>query len=376
MVSSIETLAELTDVRNSFPQSAVTMAWKGEGRKVVGWLCTYTPEEIVYAANMLPFRIMGGSVKIEQADAYLYSTNCSFVRSCLELALRNEYDFLDGLVTCNTCDHIRRLFDVWKYSLKTPFIHILSVPFKSSDNTCQYFRTQLLRLKEKIEDFSGENISNKKLQNAIQVYNETRNLLKKLYDLRGKESPPISGAESLSIVIASMITPKDYYNETLTKLLTEITSRESYPEGKARLLISGSELDNPDFIKIIEDLGGLVVTDDLCTGTRYFWDLVDTTVDPLDGLAKRYLDHVSCARMHPVDKRLNHVVEMVKTFNVDGVIYVTLRFCDSYGCDAPLFKEKLQELDIPVLLLDREYELSGVGQIKTRVQAFLETLGG
>lgn len=317
---------------------------------------------------------MGSLVRIEQADAYLYSSNCSLVRSCLELALKNEYDFLDGLVACNTCDHIRRLFDVWNYHFKIPFNHMLSLPFKSSDNARQYFKTELLKFKEKMENLSGKNISDEALQNAIQVYNKTRNLLKKLYELRRKESPPISGAESLNVVIAGMITPKDYYNQMLTNLLAEITSRESYPEGKARLLISGSELDDPGFIKIIEDLGGLVVTDDLCTGTRYFWDLVEIVVDPLDGLAKRYLDRVPCARMRSVDRRLNHVVEMAKMFDVDGVIYTTLKFCDSYGCDAPLFKEKLQELDIPVLLLDREYELSGIGQIKTRVQAFLERL--
>jgi benzoyl-CoA reductase/2-hydroxyglutaryl-CoA dehydratase subunit BcrC/BadD/HgdB len=266
------------------------------------------------------------------------------------------------------------LFDVWSYYLKTPFSHMLGLPHKSSNDARRYFKTELLKFKGKIEDFSGKNISNEALQNSIKVYNETRNLLKELYKLRAKDSPPISGAEALSVVIAGMISSRDWYNQMLVSLLAELSSREDHPEGEARLLISGSELDNPEFIKIIEDLGGLVVTDDLCTGTRYFWDLVDATADPLEGLANRYLDRVPCARMHSVEKRLEHVVELVKTFNVDGIIYVTLKFCDTYGCDAPLFKEKLQEQDIPVLLLDREYELSGVGQLKTRVQAFLERL--
>lgn len=334
------------------------------------------PEEIIYAADMLPFRVTGGSADIIKADAYLYANICSYSRSCFELALKNDYDLLDGLVTGNICDHVRRLFDVWEYYIKTPFLHILNVPHKISDSAYAFFKKEVKEFKENLEKFSEAEISDESLYHAIDVYNKSRILLKRLYNLRKEVSPPISGAETLNIVKAGMMMPKDRYNQFLEGLLEEIRNRDRFYGGKARLLISGCDLHDSNYIKLIEDLEGLVVADDLCTGSRYFWELVDTTVKPLDGIVKRYLSPILCARMHPSEERLDHILKMIKMFDVDGVIYEVIKFCDIYGCEYPNFKERLKEWDIPVLMLDREHVLSGIGQMKTKVQAFIESIGG
>lgn len=197
----------------------------------------------------------------------------------------------------------------------------------------------------------------------------------KIYELRQGESLLISGAEALDIVRASMRIPREQYNQLLEKLLIEIADRKPLSSDKVKLVISGSLLDSSEFIKTIEDLGGLVVSDDLCTGTRYFLELIDVDLPPLKGIARRYLGRPPCARMRPFSLRFNHLIEQVRKYQADAVIYEAIKFCDLYGLDKPVFKEELQALGIPVLELDLEYGGGGaVGQIRTRVEAFIEML--
>jgi bzd-type benzoyl-CoA reductase N subunit len=344
---------------------------------VIGWVCAYVPEEIIYAAGMYPLRILGGGKgDTSTADAYLYSNICTFARSCLEEGFKGRYDFLDGFIAVNSCDHIRRLFDVWKGYQKTPFSHIISLPHKVSPSAIAFFHKQLLKLKNGIEDNFGVTISGEDLQQAIEVYNKNRTLLKSLYELRKVDDPPISGAEAMDVILAGMVIPKDQHNQMLEDLLRWLTGRDPIIKGKTRLLVSGSELDESKYLEIIEGLGGIVVTDDLCNGTRYFWDPVEVDGDPLESMARRYLTRSPCARMRPSTERINFLRDMVKDFKVEGVICETIKFCDLYGEDLPIIKEALEEIGIPMLALDREYGSSGVGQVKTRVQAFLEQLEG
>lgn len=347
-----------------------------QSQKVIGWVCIYVPEEIIYAGGMLPFRVIGGEGKTEQADAYLYSNICSFIRSCLEEGFRKKYDFLDGFITCNNCDHVRRLYDVWSHYLKTPFIRILTLPHKISPSSLEFFTIHLRRFKEELQDFFGVQLSDESLCQAIEVYNKTRRLLRDLYELRKASSPPISGAESLEIVRAGMVMPRDKYNQLLEDLLRDIKNRGKVYTSNIRLMVMGSELDNPEYLKVIEDLGALVVADNLCFGSRYFWDLVEVDGNPLEALAKRYLTHAPCPRMYPPSNRFDYLRKMIEDFRVDGIIYQAIKFCDMYGIEPPIARANIEELGIPILFLDREYPLAGVGQMRTRVQAFLEKFMG
>jgi bzd-type benzoyl-CoA reductase N subunit len=366
----------LQQIRRESPDNKFVKEWKNQGKGVIGWFCTYVPEEIIYAAGFLPYRLTGSSEEIKEADSYLYSNICSFVRSCLEGGVKDQYGFLDGIVSCNTCDAMRRLHDVWSRYLKTSFTRILAIPHKVSSNTLVYYKNQLNTFKTEMEGLIGRRISDTDLQSAIEIYNQSRSLLKELYELRKRDIPLLSGTETLDIVCAGMVMPKPQYNEILSHILTEVQKREVRFNAKARLLISGSIIDQPEYLKAIEDLGGLIVTDDLCTGTRYFWDLVDTESEPLDALARRYLYRTPCARMRPSDLRFTHLMSLIKDFRVTGVIYETIKFCDLYGYDRPMLKKILEQQGIPFLELEREYNVGGLGQIKTRVQAFMEMLGG
>jgi len=352
--------------------------WKDGGGKVIGYFCSSVPEEIISAAGLLPFRIRAtGSTGTDLADAFFRPTSCSFSRHCFDMALRGGYGFADGMVWANTCDVIRRLYDNWKAEVNTPFLQILSLPKKNGEKQVVWYREELENLKQALESHFHVEITDERLWESILVHNETRRLQRQLYDLRKGDQPPISGAEALAVMIAGTAMPKEEYNQSLRALLDELGGCEGIDPYGARLMIEGSMLDDPAYVQIIEDQGGLVVTDSLCFGTRIMWTDVDETVaNPLEALARYHLGgKPPCARMigeHP--RRVDHIKDMIRDFKVDAVVSERLMFCDISGYEQFLLGSDCKAEGIPYLQLDREYLLGGLGQMRTRVQAFLESL--
>ncbi|MFX1392779.1 MAG: 2-hydroxyacyl-CoA dehydratase subunit D [Promethearchaeota archaeon] len=367
----LEKFAEAIPLQNPWIDN-----WKKEGKNILGYFCSYIPDEIIHAANILPFRIRArGCTDTPMGDAYLTNTACSFTRCCLEMANRKQYNFLDGIVSCNSCDQIRRLYDNLRYKTPFPFQHFLSVPGNISEITIDWFKHELTKFKESLEDKFEVDITDNKLRESIKEYNKTRTLLKELYLLRKRESPPISGTEVMNVLLASVSIPREQFNELLTKQLNEASDKENISDHKARIMLIGSMLDEPEYLKIIEDLGGLIVTDSLCIGTRSFWDLVDETRDPLDALAERYLLKASCPRMAgEQSERISFIKKLIKDFNVDGVIFQRMKFCPMWWAEIFILRKEMKELGLPFLELEREYVLSGAGAMKTRVQTFMEIL--
>lgn len=350
--------------------------WKNEGKKVLGYFCSYIPEEIIYAADVLPVRVRArGCTDTPMGDAYMTPTACSFTRCCLELANRKEYKFLDGIVSCNCCDQIRRLYDNIRYKAPFPFHYIMGIPGNVNETTLDWFKHEISKFKHTIEDKFNVSITDENLRETIRKYNESRSLLKEMYMLRKRDNPPITGTDIMKIITAGISIPRDQFNDLLSQLLKETDNREGNSDHRARIMVVGSMLDEPEYLEIIEDLGGLIVTDSLCLGTRYFWDLVDEDKNPIDALAERYLSKVSCPRMtdgHPA--RSEFMMKMIKEFNVDGVIFERMKFCALWWAEIFMLRNKLKEEGIPFLDLEREYVLSGAGAMKTRVQTFMEIL--
>jgi benzoyl-CoA reductase subunit C len=354
-------------------------SWKEQGKKIVGYFCSTVPEELIAAAGLAPFRMRAtGSTSTEESDAYYSSINCSFPRHCFNLALIGEFKFLDGIICVNSCDHVRRIYDNWKRFVPIDFIEIMSLPGKTGPDQVEWYRDEISMLKEKIEKQFGVEISNDTLWKTIKLHNETRRLQKQLYELRKQEKPPITGAETLAVMVASTAMPKEQYNEMLRELLDELSGTEGPGGYRARLMIVGGILDDPAYVKVIEDQGGLVVTDSNCFGTRNMWTEVDESLnDPCEALAKWYLvDRPSCPRMYGEhDNRAKFVIDMCREFNCDGIVGERLMFCDAWLVEHYMLGQDLKAEGIPLLKLDREYLTSGIGQLRTRIQAFLETMG-
>ena len=353
-------------------------AWKDNGGKVVGFFCSTVPEELFTAAGLLPFRMRGtGSNSTELSDAFFSPINCSFPRHTLNQALMGEYDFLDGLVCINSCDHVRRIYDNWIRNLKTPFVQVMSLPRKVQEPQINWYYDEIELLRGQLAEHFGIDLSDERLKQAIALHNQVRALQKELYLLRKVDRPPITGAETLAVMVAGTAMPKARYKELLEELLEELRGAEGRTGYRARLMILGSELDDPGYIQTIEEQGGLVVVDSTCFGSRLMWRPVnEDEPDPVRALASYYIyDRPSCPRMYgDQPRRIDYTRELAREFRVDGIIGERLLFCDMWVVEHYMTDHDLKQDGIPFMKLDREYVLSGTGQLKTRVQAFLETI--
>jgi benzoyl-CoA reductase subunit C len=352
-----------------------TREWKLKKKPVIGYACSYTPEEIIYAGGILPIRVLGSLEPPRLADIYLPVNVCSYAKSCLNKALKEEYSLLDGYVVSNSCDNQNKIYDLWRHCTAIRKTYFINTPHSTTENALKFFYEELGRFKEWLmKNFKAE-ISEEKLNNAIEIYDENRQLLKRVYELRKPSPPLVSGSEALEIVLSSMMVPKDEHNKLLHELLHEIQEREDLSNEGVRLLVSGSVMGSSKMLELIESVGGCVVADDLCTGSRYFWNLVKEDGDPMMAIAERYLRKIPCPFMYTYEERFKHVKEMVKLFDVEAVLIFSLKSCDVHSFDAPLLAEELRENEgLPVSCLEWEYSLSGIAQLRTRIEAFIEML--
>ena len=347
--------------------------WKTKSnKKIAGCISTYVPEEIIYAAELLPVEIIGKPRTYAKADAYLPSFSCSFMRGFLEKLLEKEYEYLDLLVLPSLCDSIWGFYSIWLELSLEDRTYLLHYPTNRSKEALNYYAEEVERFKIFMETFYARDISEKDLETAIEVYEKNRRLLKNLYELRKKESPPISGAQALEVVLSSMTTPKRTHNKLLEEFLIEIERRDQYPQGNARLLVSGHIVDDPDVLRVIEASGGLIVADDLDTGSRYFWSHTNGAAKPIERISKRYFELPS-PYGSPFEDRIKYLMAMVKAFGVEGVVFPTRKFCDPYLFDYVVLGHALKAEGVPSLLLEYEYPLAK-GSLKTRVEAFIEML--
>lgn len=340
----------------------------------MGWFSVYTPEEIIHAADIVPFRITGDLASASaKSRALLFANLCPYILSCMEEGIHGEYDFLDSVVMVNTCDARRRLYDAWRMYLKTSFVYIIDLPKIINPESKKYFQNQILQFKKAIENNFKCKISDKSLKESILLYNKTRSLLNQLFELRKRKNPPIKGSEAMAIVRVSMSGDRKDFNEKLVNLLQKLQPLPEKPIKKTkRILITGSYFDQLSLMRMIERLGAIIVCEDLSNGIKYFEGSVDINKEPIEALAEYYLAKSPCARMADSETRSRNILRLVKDYNVDAVIYFALKFCDSNLIDFPYQRNKLNEDRIPVLLIEGERSLINLSQLKTRIEAFLE----
>jgi benzoyl-CoA reductase subunit C len=352
--------------------------WKSRGGKVMGCMYHFIPEELITAAGAMPYRMRAtGSTGTELSEARFTQVNCTFVRHLFDSGMRGNQDFLDGVVSANNCDHVRRLYDNWEAKLPAPFMHFLVFPKKSGPEQVAMYRGQLVAFKESLEKHFGVEITDEKLRTAIELHNETRRLQRQLYELRRRAAPPITGADALAVMVAGTCIPREGYNTLLKQLLADCAAATGVSGHVARLMVVGGEIDDPGFIEAIESQGGLVVTDMLGYGYRTCAKDVSTEGDLLTALARyQVVERPADPRIfgRTTEERDRYIAGAVEEFGVDGVISVRLMQCDHWGFEQTNLSKYLKKKRIPHLALEIEYVLGGVGQIKTRVQAFLESI--
>ncbi|MDP6347384.1 MAG: 2-hydroxyacyl-CoA dehydratase [Dehalococcoidia bacterium] len=354
--------------------------WKARtGGRVAGFMCTYMPEEVLYAAGVLPVRIMGSHEPQDITDRYIFPTMwCAYCRDCLAQGLQGRYDYLDGLVIAWCCQHIRQSYDSWLRHAPVGFSYEMYIPnslYRPSARACVGAETR--ELARAVAEWTGRPISDESLERAVEVFNSNRRLLRQLYELRKADNPPITGAQAMDMVLSGMVMDKAEHNKLLAETLAGLEEASGgTADDLPRLLLLGSECDDRDIVDFVESIGARVVVDEHCNGTRYFWGDVNPNGDMLSAIANRYVDRPPCPHKDvtsPQHLRLDHVLDLARQWRVQGAVIVQQKFCDPYRYEMPKMEAMLRENGIPTVMLEAEFTLP-TGQFRTRVEAFLETI--
>ena len=342
--------------------------YRDSGVKVIGYTCSYIPEELIISAGLQPYRITNIGADV---SALTPSFVCAFASGVLENMLRNE-DLFEGFVIAHTCDPMWRLYDILKKKISKP-LFLLRVPHNTDNElSLEFFKLELIRFKEFLEENFKATIDENALSSATKLCNENRSLLKSVYMLNGNGQFRVNALDRFPLVLASMWMPKPEINEHIKTL----HFNDSKTDGNVRLHLNGTGIYDVDLIRIIDEAGGFVASDDLCTGSRYFWSNVEGSEDPISALAYRYLKRTPCPSDGPIEDRLEYINFMIREFRAQGVITFAGRFCDPILYDSVHLRNMLSKNGVAATLIDYENASQEIGRIKTRVEAFIESVGG
>ncbi len=345
----------------------------------VGWLCSYTPEELLMAAGLEPLRLAGDFSQEGRVKAAYASSICPYLRGALGEGLR-QAGGLAGLVAANACDGMRRLADVWPDALTGSFAYLLDVPRRTDEAAVRYFVDCLRGLRRFLEERTGGVIFDDSLAEAIARQNRLRRALSRMADQRRQGRSPMRARAFYDLVWRAGTEPKVPFLARLEAEVVEGTkgppSLPEPPQDSPRLVLSGNILAPADYaiLDLVEECGARIAADDLCTGERYFLREVEEQGDPLAALARRYLLRTPCARMANATERADALLQICRDARADGVLYLSQKFCDAFLYEFAYCKARLEAEGRRVLLLELDGSQSMAGQARTRVQAFLETL--
>lgn len=355
---------------------------KKNGRKIVGTFCVFVPDEVILAANAVSVGLCAGSqFWIEDGERVLPRNLCPLIKAFTGAKVGRTCPYFqscDLLVGETTCDGKKKAWEVLKDY--TP-VHVMELPqMKRPQNYAQWAEEIKLFI-ERIEELTGNKVTVEGLQEAIKLNNRKRRALKRLYDLRKNTPSPISGLDVLLISQIAFYDEPERFIEKVNELCDELDERVKTmkPNGKKRIMITGTPMALPNWKmhSIVESLDAEIVLEETCTGTRYFENEVaedgETIDEILKNLADRYLG-VNCACFTPNDGRIEDILKYAKDYDVDGVINYNLSFCHTYGIEYSQVEKSLKENDIPVIMIETDYSEEDTGQIKTRVEAFLEMI--
>lgn len=373
----------LQQANNDLVQQAV----RG-GQLALGYNCYYIPEVLLNLPGCFSSRLRApNSSTAEIASYYMTNRNCPYVRCILERAIEGGYNYLNALFGAEGCAAMERMEE--HFALLHPvqndrfFTTIIDPPMKGDQTSLDYYKAQLqLKVLDALRDHYGVDTSDAALRAAIEKHNRLCRVITDIGDLRKLENPPLTGYEYHVIVLVSQVCPHDLILPFLEETLAELKTRQ--PEEKfpfrARVVLAGSEIDDPEFTKLLEMCGAMVVADRYCFGG--FPGREEITVQDgetaFDAVCRHYLHHNQCVRFMDgakIDQRHQELRRLAQDYHADGVIYESMKFCEFWSYEKVLASHVLQqEMGIPCCTIEKEYTLGSLGQLRTRFQAFVESL--
>lgn len=355
--------------------------WKGRtGGKAMGFFCCDAPEEMIHAAGALPVRVTGENRATSKSGAHLQSYCCSLARTGLDMALDGTLSFLDGTVFVHTCDTMQRLSDIWRLNVGYA-VHadiVLPVRFESS-SAWEYMTAELESFRGKLAEALGP-IEDESLRRSISIYNRNRALLAELYDLRRGDPSVLPYDQALWAVASSALMDTEEHSALLEDVLAEIKGKGAEPaggDGPVRLFGIGSVMDQWDFLQMVEEAGATFADDDFCDGRRYFDQQAREDLPPVEAVARRLWDRPTCPCKHaPSRHRADCLIERANEAGAKGAVFFQFKYCEPHAFDYPHLKKAFDEAGIPSLNLEIEQGSVSIEQMRTRVEALVETIRG
>lgn len=374
-------IAEIHGVR---PQELIKA--QEEGKKVFGTFCVYVPDELIFAANAIATGLCGGSqFWVPGGEKVLPTNTCPLIKASVGARLDRTCPFFriaDMYIGETTCDGKKKAWEILGEDVP---VHVMDLPQMKREKDIKAWAEEIKELKKVIEEFTGNKVTEESLSESIKLINNKRKALSRLYECRKADKVPISGRDALVISQIAFYDDPARFTQMTNKLCDELEQRikdgiSVVKEGTKRILLTGTPLAVPNWKlhNIIETSGAVVVCEEMCTGTRYFENLVDetkTTVEEqIDALANRYMG-INCACFTPNTGRIDDIIRLAKEYKVDGVIDVNLKFCSLYDVEGYTVERALKEADIPVMGIETDYTDNDAEQLRTRIGAFIEMIG-
>ena len=378
---------KLPDIFESFndarKQGFLTMKEeKDKGRKVVGTFCTYTPRELIYAADAMSVSLCSTSDEtVPDAEKVLPKNLCPLVKSSYGFAITDKCPYMyfsDMIIGETTCDAKKKMYELLGEIKDT---YVMQLPHSKNNFSMALWKNELIELVKKLEEKFDVKITEDKIKDAIKLCNEERKAIKEFLNLAKLNPSPIKGADMHEALYSSnfKFDRKLYINEikSLTNSLKEKydSGETPFKKGTPRILITGCPTGGlvDKIVKQLEEAGSSVVCFENCVGTKNFEMLVDENKEPIDAIAERYLN-IPCSIMTPNDDRMNRIKEYIKDYSVDGVVDVTLTACHTYAIETEKVRRAVESCGKSYLAVETNYSNSDAGQLKTRLEAFVEML--
>ncbi len=361
---------------------------KADGKLAIGYTCFHIPEVLLNVGNCFSVRLRAprtGSIDI--ATYYMSNYTCEYARALVERGIEGGYNFLDGLAGVDACSMMNRFyehFELLKMNEKPNFfVTHTDMPYKVVDYSVRHYTKQMrIRLLDIMEKNYGVDTSDKAIRKAVKEHNEVCRIISEIGQMRKAENPVITGYEFHVLNLVTYTCPKYLILPYLRETLEELKHRQpdEKPAFRAKVAVVGSEIDDPSLTKLIEDCGALVVSDRYCFGSTPGREVIELNDDEpaLDQICRHYMEVSECARYisdEKVAQRRQTADRLAREYNADGIIYEQMKFCDYWGFERALASHIMStEMGWPVLSIDRPYNARSSGQLRTRFQAFVESL--
>ena len=375
----------LSEANNALVKQATA-----DGKKALGYTCYFVPEVLLNLGGCFSVRLRApGTSNTDIGTYYMTNKTCPFTRSILERSMEGGYNFLSAMLSSETCQMMHRAheyFDIMglvKEQNPDFFLSMMDVPFVTTKAAYEHYENQLRRhILEPLEKVCGVDISDKAIRAAIDDHNDICGIISELGELRKLPNPPITSYEFHVLQLVSECCPQHLIKEKLRETLREVSKRkvDPKPNYRARLVVTGSEVDDPAFTKLLEDCGVYVVADRYCYGSLPGREQIEIREgeSALTAVARHYLSTSECPRFMNKEKqvqRRSYLKQLVNDYDADGILYLQMKFCEFWSYERVMGVHDMNEVEgIPCIGVEKEYTMASAGQLRTRFQAFVESI--